>query len=209
MQQGGPWRAATPSNRRAAGERVANGEQPGESYRERASALEMGDVLAPYEGMDTPVRPIIRVLRGDESESLLVRNRVGRIAFAFHDRVDIEPLHYVYQAPWIFGRTSAGAKLLTLAHNQWCAFETDEVRGLFDWESVVVKGPFSPHDSRLATWDLEQAVAALRQLIPGTLTDDDPTPHRDIVFGVHASEISGRRSSPNGALEPVMAAAAG
>ena len=58
-------------------------------------------------------------------------------------RVDIEPLHYVYEAPWMFGRTSTGAKLLTLSHNQWCAFETDDVRGMFDWESVVVKGPFS------------------------------------------------------------------
>ncbi len=144
--------------------------------------------------MSTNGKPVIRSLRGDETEALLVRNKVGRIAFAFHDRVDIEPIHFVYDPPWIFGRTSPGAKLLTLAHNQWCAFETDEVRGLFDWESVVVKGSFSPQNSPLASWDYGRALAALRSLQRSTLTADDPTPHRDVVFAIHATEISGRCS---------------
>jgi len=144
--------------------------------------------------MTTHGKPIMRVLKGDEAQALLARNQVGRIAFSQRDRVDVEPVHYVYDAPWIFGRTSTGAKLLTLAHNQWCAFETDDVRGLFDWESVVVKGPFSPQGSPHATWDYDRAVAALRRLLPETLTADDPTPQRDVVFGVHVSEIFGRCS---------------
>lgn len=146
------------------------------------------------------IKPNIRALKGDEAQVLLARNHVGRIAFSHHDRVDIEPIHYVYDAPWIYGRTSHGAKLLTLAHNSWCAFETDEVRGLFDWQSVVVKGPFSARYALTAAWDYDRAVAALRRMLPSALTADDPTPHRDIVFGVHASEISGRCSVSNGAL---------
>ncbi|MEY2457594.1 MAG: hypothetical protein QOK06_2706, partial [Acidimicrobiaceae bacterium] len=47
--------------------------------------------------MKHPPKPIIRALRGDESQALLARNRVGRIAYSFHDRVDIEPVHYVYE----------------------------------------------------------------------------------------------------------------
>jgi hypothetical protein len=159
--------------------------------------------------MITHEKPVIRSLKGDETQALLARNNVGRLAFAFHDRVDIEPIHFVYEAPWIFGRTSAGAKLLTLAHNQWCAFETDEVRGPFDWESVVVKGPFSPQNSPMASWDYGRALAALRRLFPFTLTTDDPTPHRDIVFGVHASEISGRCSTSSGAAERLAVGLAG
>ena len=150
--------------------------------------------------METIVKPVIRTLPGDEAEALLARNHVGRLAFALHDRVDIEPMHYVYDAPWIFGRTSAGAKLLTLQHNQWCAFETDEVHGLFDWRSVIVKGPFSARSSPSASWDYARALVALRSLLPETLTDADPTPYRDIVFGVHASEISGRCSVSNAEL---------
>lgn len=139
--------------------------------------------------------PVVTTLSGEEAQALLIRNQVGRIAYSLHDRVDIEPIHYIYDAPWIFGRTSTGAKVLTLAHNQWCALETDDVQGLFDWESVVVKGPFTPRNSPLAGWDHDRAVAALRRLVPEFLTDHDPTPHRDIVFGIHASEITGRRST--------------
>jgi nitroimidazol reductase NimA-like FMN-containing flavoprotein (pyridoxamine 5'-phosphate oxidase superfamily) len=151
--------------------------------------------------MSIPAKPIIRVLSGDEAQALLVRNRVGRLAFSQQDRVDIEPIHYVYEAPWIFGRTSAGAKLLTVSHTSWCAFETDEVQGMWDWTSVVVKGPFSSRNSPLANWDYDRAVAALRRLLPTALTVYDPTPQRDIVFGVHASEISGRSCVSNGVFE--------
>jgi nitroimidazol reductase NimA-like FMN-containing flavoprotein (pyridoxamine 5'-phosphate oxidase superfamily) len=152
-------------------------------------------------GVPIHVKPTIRVLSGEEAEALLLRNRVGRLAYSLHDRVDVEPIHYVYEAPWIFGRTSAGAKLLTLSQNSWCAFETDEVLGMWDWVSVVVKGPFSQRGSRSATWDYDQAVLALRRLLPTAFTAYDPTPQRDIVFGVHASEISGRGSVSNGTFE--------
>lgn len=77
----------------------------------------------------------------------------------------------------------------------------DEVHGMFDWQGVVVRGPFSPQNTSFATWDYDRAIAALRRLLPSTLTDDDPAPHRVIVFGVHASEISGRCSVSNGALQ--------
>jgi nitroimidazol reductase NimA-like FMN-containing flavoprotein (pyridoxamine 5'-phosphate oxidase superfamily) len=142
----------------------------------------------------TQLKPIIRALHGDEAQEFLARHHVGRIAFSLHDRVDIEPLHYVYEAPWIFGRTSPGAKVLTLAHNRWCAVEADEVFGMFDWKSVVAKGPFTPLDPVSAADHYDRALTALRGFLPSTLTDDDPTPHRNILFAVHASEISGRCS---------------
>jgi nitroimidazol reductase NimA-like FMN-containing flavoprotein (pyridoxamine 5'-phosphate oxidase superfamily) len=144
-------------------------------------------------------KPLHRVLSRAEAEALLARNWVGRIALCEDDGVHLEPIHYVYDAPWIFGRTSAGTKLLTLSHDVWCAFETDDVRTMFDWQSVVVKGPIS-ENSPFAAWDYGRAVAALRRLLPSAFTDDDPTPYRNVVFGVHASEISGRCSVSNGSL---------
>ena len=81
--------------------------------------------------------PHIRDLTREESFAILGAGNVGRIAFTLHDRVDIAPINYVRDGQWIFGRTSTGAKLGMLLHNPWCAFETDEVRGLFDWTSVV------------------------------------------------------------------------
>lgn len=140
---------------------------------------------------------MLRDLTTEEADALLARNTVGRIAYCWRDRVDIEPIHYVYDAPWLFGRTAVGAKLLTLAHNQWCAFETDDVRGLFEWESVVVKGSFTAFNSVLGEAEkYNRALAAYRRLVPTALTDDDPVPDRSVIFGIHADEIAGRAMGP-------------
>lgn len=36
---------------------------------------------------------------------------VARIAYSRENQVDIEPIHYIYQDGWLYGRTSRGAKL--------------------------------------------------------------------------------------------------
>ena len=148
--------------------------------------------------MNTHSRPTVRASSAEEAKALLQRNHVGRIAFSFHDRVDVERVHYVYDAPWVFGRTSTDAMLLTLAHNPWCALETDVVEGPFDWESVVVKGRFSTRRAPGPEWDYDRALAALRLLPGGALPDDEPASSGEVVFGVYASDIFGRRSSSRG-----------
>lgn len=90
------------------------------------------DMLA---GMSSDV--VFRELSRDETEALLSRNKVGRLAFSVHDRVDIQPIHYVYERGWIYGRTSEGEKITTLEHNRWVAFEVDEVEDILDRKSVV------------------------------------------------------------------------
>jgi uncharacterized protein len=137
--------------------------------------------------------PQIRELTAEECHSLLARHHVGRIAFTLHDRVDIEPISYVSDGEWIFGRTSIGTKLATLLHHPWCAFETDEVRDLFDWDSVVAKGTFYLLDPEEGSPDTyRRAEKLMQKLVPGTFSAHDPAPHRDILFGIFIHEISGR-----------------
>lgn len=145
--------------------------------------------------------PEIRALTQRECTALLGRHSVGRIAFTFHDRVDIQPLNYVYEAGWIYGRTSDGGKLATLAHHPWVAFEVDEVRGPFDWASVVVHGSFHPLDPD--RWQADAAVEArtlslLRQLVPETFTPDDPAPARNVLFRIAVGDMTGRLATPGG-----------
>jgi len=137
--------------------------------------------------------PEFRELTAEECQALLARQNVGRIAFTRHDRVDIEPINYASDGEWIFGRTSAGTKLTTLLHHPWCAFEADDVRGLFDWDSVVVKGTFYLLDPEEGSPDTyRRAQKLLQKLVPGTFSAHDPTPHRDILFGIFVHDISGR-----------------
>ena len=143
--------------------------------------------------MTPPRAPTFRELTQEECTELLARNNVGRIAFSYHDHVDIEPTNFAYQDGWLYGRTGVGTKLRTLAHNRWVAFEADEVSGPFDWQSVVVKGALyllEADGPRPETY--EQAVKALRSLNPLVLTEDDPAPHRTVVFRIHADQVTGR-----------------
>lgn len=146
--------------------------------------------------------PLFAVLdRFEQCEEILARNTVGRLAFALQDRVSVLPVHYVYEDGWIYGRTSAGGKLREILRNRRIAFEVDEHTQLFEWRSVVVRGPLYlidpgtlPADRRIYA----KAVSLIRRLVPTALTDSDPVAFRDQLFRIRAVEISGRSSEPSG-----------
>jgi uncharacterized protein len=144
-------------------------------------------------------RPTFRELSPAECTALLDRHQVGRLAVTHRDRIELLPIHYVYGDGWLYGRTAAGSKLELVAHNRWVAFEVDEVRDLFDWSSVVVKGGLyllrkegSEHEQAI----YDKGVAMVRRIIPQALTADDPLPDRALLFRIHVDELSGRAAEP-------------
>jgi nitroimidazol reductase NimA-like FMN-containing flavoprotein (pyridoxamine 5'-phosphate oxidase superfamily) len=151
--------------------------------------------------MSSPKRsaPHFRALDRAEIDAVLDRNQVGRIAYALHDRVDVQPIHYAYDGEWLYGRTSPGQKLATIAHNHWVAFEVDEVVGAFDWRSVVARGGFFVIDPEGTPQEREawsHAVDLLRAIVPETMTDEDPAAFRTTVFRIHVDEVTGRTAVP-------------
>ena len=132
-----------------------------------------------------------------DARSFLARHHVGRLAYTFHDRVDIEPINFTVDDDWILGRTSIGTKLSRLAHLPWCAFEVDEVWSPLAWTSVVVKGTFYLLDAESGSPDVyARAVKSARSLTPDAFTDDDPAPHRNVLFGIYINEVTGRSARP-------------
>jgi len=141
--------------------------------------------------------PAFRELSPEECEALLAVNHVGRLAFSFKDRTDIEPIHYVFENGWIFGRTVEGSKLTTIGHHPYVAFEVDEVRAMFDWRSVVAHGTVYLLEADSGTAhaaEYARAVEVLRRFLPSTLTPDDPVPFRTVIFGIHVDELQGREA---------------
>lgn len=142
-------------------------------------------------------QPLIRDLQADEIKQFLKLHNLGRIAFSFHDRVDIEPINYAYENGWIYGRTSPGTKLSVIAHHRWVAFEVDEVRGLFDWCSVVIKGIFEIIPTDMSTRNLPNytvGVKMIRKFDPNAFTPNDMVSFRRVLFRIHLDEISGKES---------------
>ena len=130
---------------------------------------------------------------------LLAEHHVGRIAFTFRDRVDIEPISYVYANGWIWARTSPGTKLTTVSHHPYVAFEVDEVQSASDWRSVVVHGTIYFIDAERGEEDraiYDEAVRQLRSLDPSVFTDRDAAPHRQELFRIYVDEVSARSARP-------------
>ena len=137
----------------------------------------------------------VRNLTRAEMEEILRRHHVGRIAFLNGRRVDIEPIGYVFANGALYGRAAPGTRMNALAGHPWAAIQVDEIRGPFDWESVVVKGtvyvvepcPMSPMREQY-----EAALRAIRSVTPDALTDSDPAPQRTILFRLNIDEMEGR-----------------
>ena len=142
--------------------------------------------------------PTFRELTRKECDAILARNHVGRVAFTFHDHVDVEPVHYVYAEGWLHGRTAPGAKIAVLRHHPWVAFEVDEIEGLFDWQSVIVHGAVHMPDPDGSADDQEayaRTLEHIRALVPGALTPSDPSPERWLPFRIHVDAVTGRAAS--------------
>jgi hypothetical protein len=145
-------------------------------------------------------RPLFSRLNERKSRALLERNHVGRLCFISNGRPDVAPVHYVSDGAWIFIRSAPGAKMDAFAHLPYVAFEVDEIASTFEWKSVVARGTIYllPSDgSRLERKELDRAVRALRAFVPATFTEADPTPAREIVYGIHIDELTGRMATPD------------
>jgi nitroimidazol reductase NimA-like FMN-containing flavoprotein (pyridoxamine 5'-phosphate oxidase superfamily) len=154
---------------------------------------------APRSLPSTPAQPapVFEELDYRQCNTIMDRNRVGRIAYAFQNQVDIAPVHYVRRGTWLYGRTSSGSKLTTLSHAPWVAFEVDEMEALFEWRSVIVHGAFYRLQPGGTAYDVEAwdtGVEALRELIPDTFTRGDPVPFRTEMFRISIDRMSGRSS---------------
>ncbi len=146
-------------------------------------------------------RPEFSDLSRGECVALLERHHIGRLAFSFHDRVDVEPISYVFAEGCIYGRTSPGTKLVAVRHHPWVAFQVDEIEGRFDWRSVVAHGTLyflEPGGGDRDREAYERALDLLREIDAEAMTASDATPHRTSVFRIFADEITGRMATSGG-----------
>lgn len=140
----------------------------------------------------------MRALSRRQAGFVLARNHVGRIAFIGDGRVELLPVHYVYARFAIVGRTSFGTKCMAWIERDDVAFEVDEIDGLFDWRSVIVRGSLKiihRGGPRADPDAYDEAVQATRTLVPDAFTARDPTPQRRIVFRIEPTDLTGREAS--------------
>ena len=159
----------------------------------------------PSKRLPSTTEPSFQTLDEPGVRELLTRNHVGRLAFARRTYVDIQPIHYVFADDIVHFRTAPGSKLVTLARNQWVAFEVDEIEGKFDWRSVVLHGVvYIVEDGDLPEQHAEYAatLSHLRTFIPETFRPSDPTPFRSVLVRLYVQTASGRAATTEASSAP-------
>jgi uncharacterized protein len=139
--------------------------------------------------------PRIRNLTEREMTFILARNCVGRIAYQGDGRVELVPVHYAYVEGGVVGRTSLGTKYLSWLTRDQIILGVDEIDGLFEWRSVLVRGTvriLRPRGSVQERAAYAEAVSAIGSIIPGAFTERDPTPYRSAVFAIAPVQMTGR-----------------
>jgi len=75
-------------------------------------------------------------------EELLETQLLGRIGCHADGVTYIIPVHYVYEAPYIYARSADGMKISLMRKNPEVCFEVDRVANFFNWQSAVCWGTF-------------------------------------------------------------------
>src|SRR6478672_8702508 len=81
-------------------------------------------------------------LTNEEIDSLLARNRYGRLGFNLNGQVYITPINYAYEAGVLYGHAPEGTKVRAMRESPNVAFEVDEIESAAHWRSVLLHGRY-------------------------------------------------------------------
>lgn len=112
-------------------------------------------------------------------EQLLKRQLLGRIGCHADGMTYVVPVHYAYDAPYIYANSAVGVKINIMRKNPQVCFEVDDIQNFFNWQSVICQGTFQEitdiHES-------EQAVQKIIDRIePYLLKSDEAHPAHGIT----------------------------
>jgi nitroimidazol reductase NimA-like FMN-containing flavoprotein (pyridoxamine 5'-phosphate oxidase superfamily) len=149
---------------------------------------------------------LVREMRREECEALLVRLGLGRLACARDNQPYIVPIYFVFESDRLYGFSTMGQKIEWMRLNSLVCVEADEVQSHIEWASVVVQGryeefPDTPEYSkqrqeaqstlekkRPLWWQIGFAAAQTRGRFDRDIT---------VFYCIHIDQISGRRASPD------------
>ena len=79
-------------------------------------------------------------LNEKEIDRLLKEQVVGRIACQLKGEIYLVPINYVYRDGYVYSHSGEGRKIRMMRGNPHVCFEIDDIRSVFQWQSVIAKG---------------------------------------------------------------------
>ena len=91
----------------------------------------------------------------DQIEEFLKSQVVGRLGCTDGDKVYVVPITFAYDNGCIYGHTKDGLKIRIMRKNPNVCFETDWVKDLSNWKSVIAYGTYEELDKNEANKGLD------------------------------------------------------
>lgn len=135
---------------------------------------------------------MLKRMSQEQTRALLVRGQVGRLGCVVDGGPYVVPVSYVYSEDSIYVHSLAGRKIEALRLNPRACLQVDEIRDVYQWESVIAYGRYEE-----ITDDGERAWAVRRLMLKfPELTPVESIPVHDgqssvIVFAIRIQEITG------------------
>ncbi|WP_454803965.1 pyridoxamine 5'-phosphate oxidase family protein [Mucilaginibacter phyllosphaerae] len=142
-------------------------------------------------------------LSDTQIEKLLQEQVTGRIACQADGEVYLVPINYVYRDGCIYGHSGEGKKIRMMRKNPSVCFEVDDIRSVFQWQSVIAKGTY---EEITDAEEKQQAMQGIIHRIMPLVTSPQGHPSHGItekdsdvgttveliVYRIKLAEISGR-----------------
>jgi len=142
-------------------------------------------------------------LSDTQIEKLLQEQVTGRIACQADGEVYLVPINYVYRDGCIYGHSGEGKKIRMMRKNPSVCFEVDDIRSVFQWQSVIAKGIY---EEITDAEEKQQAMQGIIHRIMPLVTSPQGHPSHGItekdsdvgttveliVYRIKLAEISGR-----------------
>jgi len=123
-------------------------------------------------------------LNEKQIEDLLTKQVTGHLGCHANGVTYIVPINYFYRNPYIFAHSAKGQKIEMMRKNPKVCFQVDEIKSVFNWQSVIAWGRFEeitePDEKQQAMQGLIHRIMPLA---------DRPTDHPSHGIAEKESEI--------------------
>jgi len=137
-----------------------------------------------------------------ETDKLLKKEVVGRLACGEGSNIYVVPISYVYDGEYIYCHTHEGLKVEIMRRQPKVCFEVDQLRDMANWQSAVVFGTFEeladPAPRSHALKKLHERILPMPSSETTHLSPDWPFPPEEfnritgVTFRIRVEKKTGR-----------------
>jgi hypothetical protein len=135
---------------------------------------------------------MLKRLDTEESEKLIARGGIGRLACISEGWPYVVPVSYIYANNFIYVHSLAGRKITAMRENPRACFQVDEIRDVFHWKSAIAFGTFEEvTDAEERDWAVRRLLVRFPQLTPVESVPVHDGGSSVILFRIRVDSVTG------------------